>query len=114
MSEIRGKVTVVLPVETGNKKDGTEWKKQSVVVGFLSGKFEKIVAIELWGDKVDTIEVGEEATFSTEATSREYAGKYYTTVSAWKIEKVAGSTASSKPSNNPPVSNFTEDDTLPF
>lgn len=108
---------MVLPVETGNKKDGTEWKKQSVVVSFTSGKYEKIVAIELWGDKVDTIEVGEEATFSTEATSREYGGKYYTTVSAWKIEKVAGQSVTKNSSSDLATSNFTDDsdsENLPF
>jgi len=72
----------------------------------------------LWGEKVDEnrINVGEKITASINIESREYNGRWYTDVRAWKIAK-DGSTQSS---DSPPMdASFAPDaisgsDDLPF
>jgi hypothetical protein len=48
--------------------------------------------VSLWGEKVDEnrINIGEKITASINIESREYNGRWYTDVRAWKIAKSSG------------------------
>lgn len=85
--EIVGKVEQILPLASGTGKNG-EWKKQDFIL-VKPGQYPKKVCITLWGDKIDEarITVGEEIKAMIDVESREYNGKWYTDVKAWKIEK---------------------------
>ena len=50
--EISGKVSQVLPVETGQGKNG-EWKKQLIILKYMDGTYEKEMALEFFGKPVD-------------------------------------------------------------
>lgn len=82
--EIKGKVTSVGAVQSGQGQKG-EWKKQIVVIE-TEGQYPKTVAITLWNDKVGGATYGEAITASIDIESREFNGKWYTEVKAWKIE----------------------------
>lgn len=94
--EIKGKVKTVLPIESGAGKNGKEWKRQDFVVEFKDGDYDKIVAMTARTDgslkTVAGLKPGQDVTVQFNVESREYNGKYYTNLTAWKID--AGSAPS--------------------
>ena len=77
----------MLPIESGNGPKGG-WQKQSFVME-TGDKYPKKICMTLWGqeniDKYDLVE-GMTVTAFIELDSREYNGKWYTNVKAWKIQ----------------------------
>lgn len=84
--QLTAKLAQILPVESGTGKNG-EWKKQSIVVD-VEGQFPKKVCFTIWGDKINTTQwqPGLMLTIDFDIESREYNGRWYTDVKAWKIE----------------------------
>ena len=115
--EITGEVVNVLPIQKGTSAKG-EWSKQEFVV--QSGdKYPKIVCMELWNDGIAQFlpSVGDTVTTSVNVESREYNGKYYTNVKAWKVQ--SDGNAKPKPqakqvSTLPVFDEEDNDDGLPF
>jgi len=114
--EITGTVVSLLPLQTGQGKNGV-WKKQEFILE-TPGQFPKKVCLSLWGEKVDEnrINIGEKITASINIESREYNGRWYTDVRAWKISKGEGSQKSEAPAVDasfaPDASSGSDD--LPF
>lgn len=50
--EITGKVFRILPLVTGQGRNG-EWRKQEFVLEIEAGQFPKKICMSLWGDKID-------------------------------------------------------------
>lgn len=96
--ELTGVVNSILPEQSGQGKKGT-WRKQDFVLE-VQGTYPKKVCISMWGDKIDQwkIKEGEEVTASIDVESREYNGRWYTEVKAWKVTK--GGAAPSNYSGN--------------
>ena len=84
---ITGEVIDVLQEESGQGKNGT-WRKQQFVVE-VPGQYPKQVAIIQWGDNIDKFGVtkGETLTAHVDIQSREYNGRWYTDVKAWKVSR---------------------------
>ena|ERR1041385_2270308 len=116
--EISGTVVNLLPMQTGQGKNGT-WKKQEFILE-TPGQFPKKVCISLWGEKVDEnkLSSGDKITASINIESREYNGRWYTDVRAWKIQKGAGSSSDREMTAPPAEDTFVPDsnssDDLPF
>jgi hypothetical protein len=94
--QLTAKLIQVLPLQTGTGKNG-QWKKQDIIVE-TEGQFPKKVCISIWGDKINEsqLQVGSQLAISFDVESREYNGKWYTDVKAWKIEAAgAGKPATS-------------------
>lgn len=90
--QFTGKIKGILPQVTGTSSKG-DWIKQPFVIGVQNGNYEDMVAMEAWGDQVSTIEsidLGAEVTVDVNIKSREYGGKWYTNIQAWKIEVKGG------------------------
>jgi hypothetical protein len=86
--DITGKLVTKLPQQNGQGKNGT-WVKQDFIIE-TQEQFPKKVCISLWGDKakeLDSIAIGETLKLGINIESREFNGKWYTDVKAWKIEK---------------------------
>tara|TARA_R110002020_G_scaffold274319_3_gene489469 strand:- start:306 stop:653 length:348 start_codon:yes stop_codon:yes gene_type:complete len=114
--ELSGKVIQKLPEVGGNSKSGNVWRKQEFILE-TGGQYPKKVCVALWGDKIDqfSINAGENVTLSIDVESREYNGRWYTEVKAFKVERNGGSSASA--SAMPEVDTFHsegEEDKLPF
>lgn len=114
MSEIKGKIIAILPIQTGQGKNGT-WRSQDYVLE-TADQYPKKVCFNLFGDKIDqySIAIDETVNISFDVESREYNGRWYTTVRAWKVDKVGEQAASSpiaQPSSQPSAS---EGSDLPF
>jgi len=90
--EIKGKVIAVQPVVTGEGKNGT-WKKQDYVIEYdQHAQYPRKMMFNLWGDKIDqyNIQPGQNLTVSFDIDAREYQGRWYNDVKAWKIEPYDG------------------------
>lgn len=85
--EVSGKIIKLLPLQTGQGKNGP-WKKQEYLLEY-GDQYPKTVCFNLWGDKVDqyTLAEGETVTISFDVESREFNGRYYTDVKAWRVDK---------------------------
>ena len=120
--EIIGKIAQLLPLVTGQGRNG-EWRKQEFIIEIPDGQFPKKICFSLWGDKIDQagLTLNETVKVMFDIESREYNGRWYTEAKAWRVEK-QGAGAPSAQSNNPPVietespliSNSSEADDLPF
>ena len=107
--ELEGKIVQVNQLQSGQGKNGT-WKKQEYIIETKS-QYPKKVCVTVWGDKIDQFNLNqnEDVTLSIELESREYNGRWYTDVRAWKAEK-SGFTEFDgpqpeilPPSNDPPM-----------
>lgn len=84
---LTGKVTQVLDEQSGTSKNGP-WRKQEFILE-TEGKYPKPVCIVQWGDDIDSFAVreGERLTAHVDIQSREYNGRWYTDVKAWKVAR---------------------------
>ncbi len=85
--EIKGKITQIPPIQTGMGKKGA-WAKSEFILE-TQGQYPKKVAMSLWGqDKIDKydLEVGLTITAHIELESKDFNGRWYTEIRAWKIE----------------------------
>jgi hypothetical protein len=88
--QIKGTIIALLPLQTGNGKNG-EWKKQEFIIE-TSGQYQKKVCVTAWGRLVDYVpSIGTEVNVSFDIESREYNSRWYTEVKAFKIETVGKS-----------------------
>ena len=83
--DISGKLLQLLPTQTGNGKNG-QWKKQEFILE-TGDTYPKKVCIAVWGDKIDlaNFKLGDTLDVSFDVESREFNGKWYTDVKAWKV-----------------------------
>ena len=114
--ELSGKVIQKLPEVGGNSKSGNAWRKQEFILE-TGGQYPKKVCVSLWGDKIDQFPIaeGENVTLSIDVESREYNGRWYTEVKAFKVDQSGG--RSSSHSAMPEMDTFHsegEEDKLPF
>lgn len=94
--ELQGKCIVALPIENGTSKSGNAWQKRNFVIE-TPGQYPKKVCMQLFGDKVNECpNVGEEVKVSFDAESREWNGKWFTQLNAWKVER-QGAQAAQQP-----------------
>jgi hypothetical protein len=84
--QLTAKLIQLLPIQTGSGKNG-EWKKQDIIVE-TDGQYPKKVCISIWGDKINEgqLQIGYLLKIDFDIESREYSGKWYTDIKAWKIE----------------------------
>jgi hypothetical protein len=127
--DISGKLTTHLPTQSGEGKNGT-WQKSGFVIETSNEKFPKRICFTTWGETIAQAQVlqpGEEVKVFFDLESREYQGKWYSDIKAWKVERAGTAPANSAPSsghtiqNNTPMAdtpaitiNTTQDDDLPF
>ena len=85
--EISGKIIEILEVKSGQSANG-EWRKQEYVLE-TEAQYPKKVCFMAWGDKIDqfNIQQGETVAVSIDLESREYNGRWYTDVKAWKVSR---------------------------
>ena len=107
---IKGVVKSRLAKETGTTNAGKDWQKQYLIVE-TEGEYPKDVCIMFWGDKADLLaplKGGETVEVSVNIESREYNGRWYTDVKAWKMDVQSEAQAVAEPSTEPAA------DDLPF
>ncbi len=85
--EITGKIIAALPEVSGVSRSGNAWKKKEYVLE-TQETYPRKVHFTCFGDNADKIvlSVGQTATVSFDIESREYNGRWYTDIRAWKAE----------------------------
>jgi hypothetical protein len=96
--QLTAKLIELHPVQTGTGKNG-EWKKQTIIVE-TEGQYPKKVCVTIWGDKTNSshFQIGKNLTIDFDLESREFNGRWYTDVKAWKVEASGGQETSEIPS----------------
>ena len=119
--ELTGKIIELLPEQSGESSRG-QWRKQQYILE-TEGQYPKKVCFMAWGDKIDefTLKVGETVTVGINLESREYNGRWYTDVKAWKVTRGEASQNQNQEQNSaPPQSQVAQqiaqnfDDDIPF
>jgi len=84
--EITGKIIQQLPLQSGQGKNG-EWKKQEYILETNNSQFPKKVCFNVWGDKIGqfNLQAGQDVSLEIEIESREFNGRWYTEVRAWRV-----------------------------
>lgn len=106
--EFEGTVVAVLPVVKGTSARG-EWIKQEVVFE-QPGDFGRKICVGFWGDRAQdagTLKPGEKVSIAANVESREYNGRWYTEVRAWRMSRV-----NAQPAAVPPADAFPPLDSL--
>ena len=88
---VKGKIEQILKPESGVSKAGKEWSKQEFVIE-TEDQYPKKVCFTLFGDKVSLVNglaAGQEVEVSFNLESREYNGRWFHNINAWKIEGAA-------------------------
>jgi hypothetical protein len=109
--ELTGRIVKVLPEKSGTSARGG-WRKQEYIIE-IPGDYPKQVCFMAWGDRIDQFKIqeGQELTVSIDLESREYNGRWYTDVKAWRVAP-AGQGDTPPPMDEPPPSDPGGD--LPF
>ena len=95
--ELEGRIARKMNVQTGTSARGA-WSKQEFILEYQEGQYPTQVCMNVWGeDKVRDLEkyqVGDKVKIAFNLSSREYNGRWYTDVRAWRIEPSAAGTSS--------------------
>lgn len=88
--EIEGKVISILPRQEGVGQSGKPWALQPFVIETIES-YPKKVCIEIFGDNNITnnpVALDMKVKVSYDLESREFNGRWYTSVRAWKVEDI--------------------------
>ena len=87
--EVVGKIIQVLPAQEGVGRNGNPWKVQPYVLETLD-QYPRKVHFEVFGEdriKQNPCELDQLVTVSFDIESREFNGRWYTSIRAWKIQQ---------------------------
>lgn len=94
--DLTGKVKVIQPAQTF----ASGFTKREFVVTVEDGKYPQDICLECVQDKVsmlDSIQVGQEVTATFDIRGREYNGRYFNNLQAWRIQATSGASGDDKP-----------------
>ena len=102
--EVVGKIILKLPLQSGVSQAGNNWKKQEYGLE-TEDSYPKKVHFDFFGDKADQfpLNVGDRVRLSFDIESREYNGRWYTSIRGWKAEAAAAAAAAEGPQQGPAV-----------
>ena len=87
--EVVGKIIQVLPMQEGVGRNGNPWKLQGYVLETIEN-YPRKVHFEVFGEdriKNNPCEIDQIVTVSFDIESREFNGRWYTSIRAWKIQQ---------------------------
>ena len=122
--ELSGKVIAVLEPRGGVSKTGNAWKVQEYVIE-THDQYPRKMCFDVFGeDKINqfNIQIGEELTVHFDIDAREWQGRWFNSIRAWKVDRATSGPASVEsdvpfpPMSAAPVDFSTSDekDDLPF
>ena len=87
--DVVGKIIQVLPAQEGVGRNGNPWKVQPYVLETLD-QYPRKVHFEVFGEeriKQNPCDIDQLVTVSFDIESREFNGRWYTSIRAWKIQQ---------------------------
>lgn len=111
--EISGTIIEIIPEKSGTSARGP-WRKQEYVLE-TQADFPKKICFFVWGEKIDefAIRQGQQLRVDVDLESREFNGRWYTDVKAWRVAPLQQQQDSAPPSYEQPPP-FEPDDSIPF
>ncbi len=107
--EVKGKIIVALPEVSGTSQTGKAWKKREYVLE-TQDSFPRKIHFDFFGERADQypLNLGDDIVLSFDIESREYNGRWYTSIRGWKAEKANNGAAAGMPADPgyPPVDNL--------
>lgn len=104
--KLKGKIIQVLEQQAGVCKNGNQWACQGYVLETIE-QYPRKVYFEVFGEeriKQNPCAINQVVDISFDIESREFNGRWYTTVRAWKIEP-GGQSQDNNEQNETPKSN---------
>jgi hypothetical protein len=101
--EVVGKIIQVLPAQEGIGRNGNPWKVQPYVLETLD-QYPRKVHFEVFGEdriKQNPCEIDQLVTVSFDIESREFNGRWYTSIRAWRIQQGDTTQAAAAPAAQP-------------
>lgn len=122
--EITGRIILALPEISGTSKAGNPWKKREYVLE-TQETYPKKVHFDFFGERADQypLNVGDNVRLSFDIESREYNGRWFTSIRGWKAESADAAPAATHAQAPyqapgaippPPISQQADEDDLPF
>ena len=121
--ELEGRIARKLNIQSGATARGP-WQKQELILEYQEGNFPTQVCMNVWGeDKVKELaryQVGDKVKVSFNLSSREYNGRWYSDIRAWRIEPAGQASQVAPPPPSAPMpspddmSSPLDDTDLPF
>ncbi|MBQ0023972.1 MAG: DUF3127 domain-containing protein [Prevotellaceae bacterium] len=103
--EFTGRIIAVLEARSGvARTTGNPWMMQDYVIEETVGQYPKRMCFNVFGEdkiKAMNIQVGQELTVSFDVNAREYQGRWYNDIRAWKVEPAAQAAAAPIPTADP-------------
>lgn len=103
--EIQGKIIQVLPVQEGTSKaTGNPWKVQAYVLETLD-QYPRKVHFEIFGEdriKSNPCNIDDLVTVSFDIESREFNGRWYTSIRAWRVQPGIVDASAAQPGQSAP------------
>ena len=98
--ELEGKITVKLPVQSGQGARGS-WEKQEFVLEYPDGNYNASAFFTSWGsDKVSELakyQVGDAVRVFFNVKGREYNGRWYNDLRVWKLAPAGAASGAPAP-----------------
>ena len=97
--ELSGKVIAVLEPRGGVSKTGNPWKVQEYVIE-THDQYPRKMCFDVFGeDKINqfNIQIGEEITVSFDIDAREWQGRWFTSINAYRVTRAAAAPMSNEP-----------------
>ena len=85
--EVEGTIIQIMPLVSGQSaRTGNPWRKQEFLLE-TSAQYPKKIFMSLMGEKIDQFPLreGDRVRVSVDLESREYNGRWYSDIRAWKI-----------------------------
>jgi hypothetical protein len=104
-STIKGAIKLINPIKVITDK----FSVREFVVTTPDAKYPQDILFQTVNDKMDVLEslgVGQQVEVSYNVRGREFNGRYYNTLDAWKVQVIGGQPAQ--------TTNNEDDDTFPF
>ena len=85
--DIVGKLVQKLEIQSGEGARGT-WSRQDAIFETIE-QYPRKICISFWSERIsdlDRIKLGDTVTVGISIESREFSGKWYTSVRAWRVQ----------------------------
>ena len=114
--KVTGRVVEILEEQSGEGRNGP-WRKQEFILE-TEGTYPSKICLVQWGDDIEKFAVteGEKLSAHIDIRSREYNGRWYTDVKAWRVEREPEAGTAAPSPGTPPDLDVPPpgDDDLPF
>jgi|SRR5690554_2951891 len=123
--KVKGTIKQILQVESGTSKAGKAWQKQGFVID-TGAQYNPEVCFSLFGDEkiglLRNFQEGQDVEVSFNISSREFNGKWYHNIDAWKLDAIGNQAPTASGNMAPPpaeppadfMNDGDESDDLPF